>query len=90
MNQQYTQSEQRRMNTARYLAAELVQRNMDVNLIRTAEAYVKVYPDADIHDWLYRLAQLGDLFSSSEQTGRHRHELMEACKRLSPQRRPRH
>ncbi len=73
------------MSMAHRLAAELAQRDIDPNLLRTAAAYLKAYPEADVHDWLQRLARLGNMFSSSEQTGRYRHELMAACQRLRPQ-----
>ena len=67
------------------LAAELAQRRVDANLTRTAAAYMKAHPNADLIDWLHRLVQLGDLFSSSDQTERYRHELWAACERLRPQ-----
>jgi hypothetical protein len=67
------------------LAAELAQRRVDDNLTRTAAAYMKAHPNADLIDWLHRLVQLGDLFSSSDQTERYRHELWAACERLRPQ-----
>jgi hypothetical protein len=67
------------------LAAELAQRGVDDNLTRTAAAYMKAQPGADLVDWLHRLVQLGDLFSSSDQTERYRHELWAACQRLRPQ-----
>lgn len=67
------------------LAAELAQRNFDNNLLRTAASYMKSYPDADLHDWLDRLARLGDIFRSSDQTELYRRELQHACKRLEPQ-----
>lgn len=79
------QIEKRRMGMAHRLAAELAQRDVDPNLMRTAAAFLKAYPMADAHDWLLRQARLGNLFSSSDQTGRYRHELMAACKRLRPQ-----
>ena len=67
------------------LAAALAQRDVDDNLVQTAAAYMKAYPQADLHDWLYRLVRLGNLFGSSNQTDRHRHELWAACVRLEPQ-----
>jgi hypothetical protein len=67
------------------LAAELAQRKVDDNLVQTAAAYLKAYPEADLLDWLYRLNRLGEIFSSSNQTGRYRHELWAACERLQPQ-----
>lgn len=85
MNDKPLQMSNRLWQAAHRLAAELAQRDVDNNLLRTAVSYMKDHPTADLHDWLYRLAQLGDLFSSSEQTGRYRHELYEACKRLDPQ-----
>lgn len=66
------------------LSAELAQRNMDVNLVQTAAAYVKANPEANFQDWLFRLVRLGDLFGSSLQTTRYRHELWAACERLEP------
>ena len=77
--------ERRRMGMAHRLTAELVQRDVDPNLLRTAESYLQAYPQADFADWLQRLARLGNLFSSSQQTGRYRLELMAACERLRPQ-----
>lgn len=67
------------------LAAELAQRDMDDNLVQSAAAYMKANPQADLQEWLTRLAQLGDLFGSSLQTRRYRHELWAACRRLQPQ-----
>ncbi len=67
------------------LAAELAQRDMDDNLVQSVAAYMKANPQADFQAWLTRLAQLGDLFGSSLQTGRYRHELWAACGRLRPQ-----
>lgn len=66
------------------LAAELAQRGVDDNLVQTAAAYMKAYPQTNLLDWLFRLNQLGDIFRSSNQTGRHRHELWAACQRLDP------
>ena len=66
------------------LAAELAQRDMDVNMVQTAAAYMKDQPQADLEDWLYRLVQLGELFGSSNQTHKYRHELWAACQRLEP------
>lgn len=66
------------------LSAELAQRNMDVNLVQTAAAYVKANPEANFQDWLFRLVRLGDLFGSSLQTTRYRQELWAACERLEP------
>ena len=67
------------------LAAELAQRQVDDNLVSSAAAFMKAYPEADFLDWLYRLNQLGEIFKYSEQTERHRHELWGACQRLNPQ-----
>lgn len=67
------------------LAAELAQRRVDDNLVSSAAAYMKAFPDADFMDWLYRLNQLGEIFRYSDQTDRHRHELWGACQRLDPQ-----
>lgn len=73
-----------RWQAARRLAAELAQRDFDNNLLKTAASHMKFDPQTDLEDWLYRLVRLGDAFSSSNQTGRYRHELYEACRRLSP------
>lgn len=66
------------------LAAELAQRNFDNNLLRAAAAYAAAYPQGDLLAWTERLAQMGQLFSSSEQTSSYRHELWAACHRLQP------
>jgi hypothetical protein len=79
-----TRSEPTNWKAARQLAAELAQWGFDDNLLKTAAAYVKAYPDADMAAWLERLARLGDLFSSSQQTGRYRHQLQFACERVQP------
>lgn len=70
---------------AHQLAAELAQWGVDPNLLRTAAGYLQAYPQADFEAWLDRLARLGDLFSSSDQTGRYRHLLSVACRRVRPQ-----
>lgn len=74
-----------RWRAAHQLAAELAQRDFDGNLLKTAASYMTAYPDSDLHDWTHRLARLGNMFSSSSQTGRYRHELYEACLRVRPQ-----
>ena len=79
------QQEKEQFALAYHLAAELTQQNVDTSLIQTAAAYMRAYPEDNIHDWLRRLARLGDLFEQSNQTGLHRHHLMDACKRLRPQ-----
>ena len=71
--------------SAHQLAAELSQWGVDANLLRTAAAYLQANPGADFDAWLERLARLGDLFSSSEQTGRYRHLLRVGCQRVRPQ-----
>lgn len=76
---------QREWKMIHRLAAELAQRDMDDNLVQSAAAYMKAHPEANFQDWLTRLVQLGDLFGSSLQTGRYRHELWAACLRLQPQ-----
>lgn len=67
------------------LAAELAQRRVDDNLVRTAAAYMKAYPDADLEVWLQQLNRLGDIFRSSNRTSDYRLELWGACRRLRPQ-----
>ena len=66
------------------LAGELAQRNFDNNILKTAYSYLKAYPDADYLSWTENLAQLGDMFRSSDQTLIHRQEFWDACRRLQP------
>jgi hypothetical protein len=69
---------------AHQLAAELAQWGCDSNLLWSAAAYLQAHPKAELDDWLERLARLGPLFGSSQQTGRYRHLLNVACNRVSP------
>ncbi|MCA9897241.1 MAG: hypothetical protein KC433_03580 [Anaerolineales bacterium] len=68
---------------AHVLAAELSQWGTDANLVKTAASYMKQYPEASLAEWLERLVQLGQLFSSSDQTERYRQQLKAACDRLA-------
>lgn len=71
------------MSPAHVLAAQLAQWGTDANLLKTAAAYMKDYPEADLFDWLDRLVSLGDLFSSSQQTDRYRQQLQAACQQIN-------
>lgn len=76
------QMNKRLWRTAYQLAAELAQRNFDDNILKAAGSYLRQNPDGDLLDWAERLAQLGEIFRSSNQTTTHRQEFWAACHRL--------
>lgn len=75
----------RQWMAAHHLAAELAQRDFDVNIMRTAGDYLERYPDLTTDGWFHwlkSLSRLGDIFSSSNNTSDFRHEFEQACLRL--------
>lgn len=66
------------------LTEALTIEGIDRNVIGTAAAYARAYPDADFLQWADRFAQLGETFGSSNQTDRYRRALRDACRQVRP------
>lgn len=71
--------------SAEGLAQTLATKDVDRNVIGTAAAYARAYPDSDFLLWAKHFAQLGEeTFGSSNQTDWYRRTLQDACRQLQP------
>lgn len=72
-------------HSAEGLAQALATKGIDRNVISTAAAYARAYPDTDFLLWVNHFAQLGEeTFGSSNQTDWYRRTLQDACQQLKP------